>query len=101
MRNILLILKEIYDPPYVLYVKGDLLAADMNAVGVVGSRGASFYGLSCAERFASKLSLFGLTIVSGMARGVDTASHRAALNTSRPYHRCAGKRIKPYLSAGK
>ena len=74
------ILKEIYDPPYVLYVKGDLLAADANAVGVVGSRGASFYGLSCAERFASKLSLFGLTIVSGMARGVDTASHRAALN---------------------
>jgi len=76
------ILKEIYDPPYVLYVKGDYLAADVNAVGVVGSRGASFYGLSCAERFASRLSLFGLTIVSGMARGVDTASHWAALKTS-------------------
>ncbi len=73
-------LKEIYDPPYVLYVKGDFIDADENAVGIVGSRGASYYGLSCAQSFASKLSSFGLTIVSGMARGIDTASHRAALN---------------------
>jgi DNA processing protein len=74
------ILKEIYDPPYVLYIKGDLLPADANAIGMVGSRGASFYGLSCAERFSSRLAGFGLTIVSGMARGIDTVSHRAALN---------------------
>ncbi len=73
-------LKEIYDPPPVLYVKGDFLSFDQNSVAVVGSRGASFYGLSCARHFSSRLSSFGLTIVSGMARGIDTVSHRAALD---------------------
>ncbi len=76
------ILKEIYDPPYVLYTRGEFLPADANAVGVVGSRGASPYGMSCAEIFSRKLSLYGLTIVSGLARGIDTASHRAALNSN-------------------
>lgn len=73
-------LKEIFDPPIVLYIKGELLEADRNAVGVVGSRGASFYGLSCAKEFSFRLAKFGLTIVSGMARGIDTASHRSALD---------------------
>ncbi|MFH0877399.1 MAG: DNA-processing protein DprA [Candidatus Omnitrophota bacterium] len=73
-------LKEIYDPPIVLYAKGEWLDADLNAIGVVGSRGASFYGLSCARDFSSQLSQWGLTIVSGMARGIDTAAHRAALD---------------------
>jgi len=76
------ILKEIYDPPFVLYTKGEFIAADANAVGVVGSRGASPYGLSCAEIFSSKLSRYGLTVVSGLARGIDTVSHRAALNSN-------------------
>lgn len=74
------LLKEIYDPPFVLYVKGDLIACDENAIGVVGSRGASFYGLSCAKQFSAALARFGLTIVSGMARGIDTVSHRACLD---------------------
>jgi DNA processing protein len=86
------ILKEIYDPPIVLYVKGALIPADANAVALVGSRGASFYGLSCAEQFATKLARFGLTIVSGMARGIDTVSHRAALN--------AGGRTLAILGSG-
>ena len=73
-------LKEIYDPPYVLYVKGEFLAADENAVAIVGSRGASFYGLSCAKDFSFRLSKCGLTIVSGMARGIDTVSHRGSLD---------------------
>ncbi|OIO35098.1 MAG: DNA protecting protein DprA [Candidatus Omnitrophica bacterium CG1_02_44_16] len=76
------ILKEIYDPPFVLYAKGEFIGADANAVGVVGSRGASAYGMSCADIFSSKLSRYGLTIVSGLARGIDTASHRAALNAN-------------------
>lgn len=76
------LLKCIPDPPCVLYVKGDLLDCDENAVALVGSRGASFYGLSCARKFSSQLSEYGLTIVSGMARGVDTAAHRAALDCS-------------------
>ncbi|MFH1691415.1 MAG: DNA-processing protein DprA [Candidatus Omnitrophota bacterium] len=74
------LLKEIYDPPFVLYVKGDLIACDENAVGIVGSRGASFYGLSCAKQFSMALARSGLTIVSGMARGIDTVSHRACLD---------------------
>lgn len=73
-------LKEIYDPPYVLYVKGEFIPSDINAVAIVGSRGASHYGLSCAQSFSSRLSQWGITIVSGMARGIDTASHRAALD---------------------
>ncbi len=72
-------LKEIYDPPIVLYVKGKILPQDKQAIAVVGSRRASYYGLSSAERFARELAGFGITIVSGMARGIDSVSHRAAL----------------------
>ena len=74
------LLKEIYDPPIVLYVKGEILPCDQNALAVVGSRGASYYGLSCAQQFSSELARSGVTIVSGMARGIDTASHRACLD---------------------
>lgn len=74
------LLREIYDPPFVLYVKGNVIASDENAVALVGSRGASFYGLSSAAQFSASLSRFGLTIVSGMARGIDTVAHRACLD---------------------
>jgi len=73
-------LRAIPDPPSVLYVKGDLLPCDANALAVVGSRGASLYGLSSARMFGSRLSEYGLTIVSGLARGSDTAAPRAALD---------------------
>lgn len=76
------LLKAIPDPPCVLYVLGDLLACDENAVAVVGSRGASLYGLSCARKFSIQLSEYGLTIVSGLARGIDTTAHRAALDSA-------------------
>lgn len=74
-------LKAIYDPPMVLYVKGHLSNQDNQAVAIVGSRLASFYGISCAEKIARELAELGITVVSGMARGVDTASHRAALKS--------------------
>ncbi len=72
-------LKNIYDPPIVLYVKGEISPQDQAAIGIVGSRRASFYGLSCAEKFAGGLVGKGFTVVSGMARGIDTAAHRGAL----------------------
>lgn len=73
------LLKEIYDPPLVLYVKGNLDKVCKFNIAIVGSRNASFYGLSYAEKFARELSDLGFTIVSGMARGVDTAAHKGAL----------------------
>jgi len=72
-------LKEIPSSPIILYVKGDLLPADKMSVAIVGSRRASFYGLNSAREFAFGLSEVGFTIVSGMARGVDTQAHRGAL----------------------
>jgi len=72
-------LKHIPDPPIVLYVKGELKKEDRLSVAIVGSRRASFYGLSCAEKFASDLSERDFTIVSGLARGIDTSAHRGAL----------------------
>ncbi len=72
-------LRQIPDFPIVLYVKGTLDLKDEQAIGIVGSRKASFYGISCAGNFARELAYRGLTIVSGMARGIDTAAHTAAL----------------------
>lgn len=72
-------LKNIPDPPIVLYVKGELKEEDKLAIAIVGSRRASFYGLTNAQKFAFDLSEKGFTIVSGMARGIDTYSHRGAL----------------------
>jgi len=72
-------LREIFDPPVVLFARGriELLASLM--LGVVGTRRPTPYGLAVAERLASDLARAGLTIVSGMARGIDTASHKGAL----------------------
>jgi DNA processing protein len=72
-------LKNISDPPPVLYVKGRLVKEDNQAIAIVGSRRASFYGIACAEKFSSGLAELGITVVSGMARGIDSISHRAAL----------------------
>jgi DNA processing protein len=72
-------LKNIYDPPIVLYVKGELIEEDKYSIGIVGSRRASFYGLAKAEEFAFALADIGFTIISGMARGIDSSSHRGAL----------------------
>jgi len=72
-------LKAIPGPPIVLYILGSIIAQDNLAIGIVGSRRASFYGLNSAEIFASALCAQGITIISGMARGVDTYAHRGAL----------------------
>jgi len=72
-------LRTIYDPPLVLYVKGTVTPRDGLALAVVGSRRSSYYGRSQAERISGSMAGLGFTIVSGMARGVDSAAHRGAL----------------------
>jgi len=73
------LLKTIHDPPVLLFVKGTLPESDSIGVAVVGTRTPSMYGRTVAERFAAELSDYGITVVSGLARGVDTAAHRGAV----------------------
>jgi DNA processing protein len=73
-------LREIYDPPVVLYVKGDLTAKDKNAVAMVGSRMTTHYGIEVSRKLAYQLAYMGVTVVSGGARGIDTAAHQGALS---------------------
>lgn len=73
-------LKEIYDPPIVLYVRGELLPADRVAVAVVGSRRASLYGLQAAFAISRQLAGRGVTVISGLARGIDARAHQGALD---------------------
>lgn len=72
-------LREIHDAPVLLYVQGQLTAADRHSLGVVGSRVITRYGEECAHRFCYHLAQAGMTIVSGLALGVDTEAHKAAL----------------------
>jgi DNA processing protein len=72
-------LREIYDPPLVLYVKGALTDRDALAIAVVGSRRTSLYGQDMARKLAFQLARVGVTVVSGLARGIDTAAHNGAL----------------------
>lgn len=72
-------LKAIYDPPPVLYCLGELKKEDKEAIAIVGSRKASDYGLKTAEKLAEQLVQTGITVVSGMALGIDAAAHRGAI----------------------
>jgi DNA processing protein len=72
-------LKEIYDPPLLLYVRGNPEVLQLPGIAMVGTRHPTPYGSGMAERLACDLAAQGLVIISGMARGVDTASHRGAI----------------------
>ena len=73
-------LSEIYDPPLVLYVRGNAEALSRPGIAIIGTRHPTPYGIGMAERLACDLSSRGLAIFSGMARGVDAAGHRGAIN---------------------
>jgi len=73
------LLKQIYDPPTVLYYKGEILPGDERAIAVVGTRKVTGYGKLVTEKFATELAGMGMTVVSGLARGVDTQAHQAAI----------------------
>ncbi len=85
-------LKEIHDFPVVLYLKGGLQSDDRLALAIVGSRRATPYGLEMAERIAREITGYGFLVVSGFARGVDTAAHQGALS--------AGGRTVAVLGSG-
>jgi DNA processing protein len=74
------LLRQIYDPPIVLYVKGKLLTKDKNSVALVGSRMTTHYGTETARKLGYQLAYLGVTVVSGGARGIDTAAHQGALS---------------------
>ncbi len=72
-------LLEIHDPPLSIYLLGNLEPADKHSIGVVGSRSATYYGRESAESLSYQLARAGFGVVSGLARGIDTAAHRGAL----------------------
>lgn len=75
------LLKQIYDPPMVLYYKGEILPEDEKAIAVVGTRKITGYGKAVTEQFTKGLVNAGLTIVSGLARGVDSQAHKSAIDS--------------------
>ncbi len=72
-------LREIHAPPIVLYVWGELTERDQHAIAIIGSRRTSHYGAECAKKLSYQLAYSGLTVISGLARGIDTAAHQGAL----------------------
>jgi DNA processing protein len=76
------VLKQIYDPPPVLYIKGQITRQDNLAISIVGSRQCSLYGQEQASRLAHLLAAAGFTICSGLARGIDTSAHQGALSAN-------------------
>ncbi len=86
------LLRELPDPPGLLFVRGQLLPCDAVGIAIVGSRHATHYGLRQAEKLSGSLARSGFTIVSGLARGIDAAAHRGAL--------AAGGRTIAVLASG-
>jgi DNA processing protein len=76
------LLREIFDPPILLFIRGRVELLDSVAVAVVGTRRPTPYGVAATEKIAGDLAQAGLTITSGMARGIDTSAHKAALAAS-------------------
>lgn len=78
------LLKNIYDPPPVIYIKGDLSALNNETVAIVGTRKATYYGKTMAINLARELASFKINVVSGLARGIDSYAHKGALEAGGP-----------------
>ncbi|SHK30513.1 DNA-processing protein DprA [Tepidibacter formicigenes] len=90
-------LKNIYDPPYVLFVKGNIDILNDFSIAMVGSRKPTRYGIWCAKKFSKELSSLGVNIISGMAIGIDSYSHLGCLNSKGKTIAVLGSSIdKPY-----
>jgi DNA processing protein len=76
-------LLELHDHPIILYMKGEMKASDHQSIAVVGTRQASIYGKEMASKISQELAASGITVVSGLARGIDTEAHIGALNSGR------------------
>jgi DNA processing protein len=72
-------LRQIHAPPIVLYISGELKERDHHAIGIIGARRTTHYGVESAKKLAYQLAYAGLTVISGLARGIDTAGHQGAL----------------------
>jgi DNA processing protein len=72
-------LSEIHSPPIVLYVWGEIQERDHHAIGIIGARRTTHYGLECAKKLSYQIAYAGLTVISGLARGIDTAAHHGAI----------------------
>jgi DNA processing protein len=79
------LLREIFDPPVILYMRGKKWNSALPQVAIVGTRRPTGYGLNCAERLAEDLAVRGLAVTSGLARGLDAAAHRGALRAGITY----------------
>ncbi len=79
------LLREIFDPPVILYIRGKKWDSELPQLAIVGTRRPTGYGINCAERLAEDLAARGLAITSGLARGLDAAAHRGALRAGVTY----------------
>ncbi|MFH1836920.1 MAG: DNA-processing protein DprA [Candidatus Omnitrophota bacterium] len=93
-------LKDMYDPPKKIFYKGEFSATDVKAVAIVGARQCSLYGTRIAEKFGYELAAKGITVVSGMAKGIDSAAHRGALNAGGRTIAVMGSGFKHIYPAG-
>src|SRR5262249_28872940 len=79
------LLREIFDPPAILYIRGKRWDSGLPHVAIVGTRRPTGSGINCAERLAEDLAVRGLAVTSGLARGIDAAAHRGALRAGVSY----------------
>ncbi len=94
-------LKYIYEPPQKLYVMGDEKILNEFGIGIVGTRMASSYGKEITRSLAYGLAKHGINVISGMARGIDTAAHRGTLLAKGKTIAVLGSGFRTYLSRRK